>query len=146
MEEHICGQCIHHQKLIDYACNMMRLHMRPNVLAGSRSRKKKTRQMFDLSVCPEDLILLSRADASGKLDKPYDEANEAFLRERLEDYCKVMARPMVTGQDLLDAGFKPGPMFAEWLKRARMLHFSGIERKKALAQVVGEARREEAGM
>ena len=135
-----------HAKLIAYAKNMMWLHMRPNILAGGKSKKKKTRQMFDLSVCPEDLILLSRADASGKLDKPYDEANEAFLRERLEDYYKVMARPMVTGQDLLDAGLKPGPMFAEWLKRARMLHFSGIERKKALAQVVGEARREEAEM
>ena len=62
-----------HQKLIDYARNMMLLHMRPNILANAKSRRKKTRQLFDLSVCPEDLILLSRADASGKRDKPYDE-------------------------------------------------------------------------
>ena len=131
-----------HQKLIEYAKNMMWLHMRPNVLAGCRSKKKKTRMMFDLSLCPEDLILLSRADASGKLDAPYDEDNESFLRERLEDYRQVMARPMVTGKDLVAAGLKPGPDFARWLDRAKQLHFSGQDKNRALKQVLGEARRE----
>ena len=129
-------------KLIEYVRNMMWLHMRPNILAHAKSRKKKTRQLFDLSVCPEDLILLSRADASGKLDMPYRDSNEAFLRERLEDYYKVMQRPMVTGQDLIKAGLTPGPRFSDWLQRARLLHFSGIEHDRALQQVVGEARRE----
>ena len=129
-----------HAKLIEYAKNMMWLHMRPNVLAAGRSKKKKTRQLFDLSVCPEDLILLSRADASGKLDKPYNDQNEVFLRERLEDYYAVLKRPMVTGQDLIRAGLKPGPDFSRWLQKARMLHFSGIERDRALSQVLAEAR------
>ena len=130
------------QKLIDYAKNMMWLHMRPNVLAGARSHKKKTRLLFDLSVCPEDLILLSRADASGKQDRPYDEGYERFLRERLEDYRRVMTRPMVTGQDLIRAGLQPGPQFSGWLRRARMLHFSGQEHDRALRQVLAEAARE----
>ena len=129
------------QKLIEYVKNMMWLHMRPNMLAGARSKKKKTRQMFDLSVCPEDLILLSRADATGKLDAPYDEGYEAFLRERLEDYRQVMHRPMVTGRDLVAAGIPPGPGFREWLARARELHFAGIEKPRALKQVLAEARR-----
>ena len=128
-------------RLIDYARNMMWLHMRPNMLAQCRSKKKKTRAMFDQSLCPEDLILLSRADASGKLDAPYDEANEAFLRERLEDYRQVMARPMVTGKDLVAAGLKPGPEFSRWLDRARQLHFAGQDRKRALSQVLAEAKR-----
>ena len=128
-------------KLINYVRNMMWLHMRPNMLAGAKSKKKKTRMMFDLSVCPEDLILLSRADASGKLDAPYDEGCEAFLRERLADYRRVMERPMVTGQDLIAAGLKPGPAFKGWLQRARELHFSGVERPAALRQVLAEARR-----
>ncbi len=130
-----------HAKLIEYAKNMMWLHMRPNVLAQCRSKKKKTRQMFDLSVCPEDLILLSRADASGKLDAPYDEANEAFLNERLEDYRQVMARPMVTGKDLLAAGLAPGPDFARWLDRAKQLHFAGQDKTRALRQVLGEIKK-----
>ena len=129
-----------HARLIEYAKNMMWLHMRPNVLAGCRSKKKKTRMMFDLSLCPEDLILLSRADASGKRDAPYDEGNEAFLWERLEDYRAVMARPMVTGKDLVAAGLAPGPDFARWLDRAKQLHFSGQDRQRALRQVLAEAR------
>ena len=130
-----------HQKLIAYVLNQTELHMRPNKLAQSGSRKKKTRMMFDLSVCPEDLILLSRADASGKLDAPYDEANERYLRERLEDYREIMKRPMVTGSDLVQAGLKPGERFRELLQHARVLHFAGIEKKRALKEVLEYAKR-----
>ena len=133
-------------KLIEYVKNMMWLHMRPNVLAKCRSKKRKTRQMFDLSACPEDLILLSRADASGKGGEAYDEANEAFLRERLEDYRRVMERPMVTGKDLVAAGLKPGPAFSRWLDRARQLHFAGLDRERALKQVLAEARGRSTGI
>lgn len=125
-------------KLIEYVKNMMWLHMRPNILAKCRSKKKKTRMMFDLSACPEDLILLSRADASGKGGEAYDPGNEAFLRERLEDYRRVMQRPMVTGKDLVAAGLKPGPAFAKCLDRARQLHFAGLDRDRALKQVLAE--------
>ena len=130
-------------KLIGYVENMMWLHMRPNMLAGANSRRKKTRVLFDLSLCPEDLILLSRADASGKRDEPYDERQEAWLRERLADYRRVMRRPMVTGQDLIAAGLAPGPDFKGWLDRARSLHFAGLERDRALRQVLAEARKEQ---
>lgn len=125
-------------RLIEYAKNMMWLHMRPNVLAKCRSKKGKTRQLFDLSACPEDLILLSRADASGKAGEAYDEANEAFLRERLEDYRAVMRRPMVTGADLIAAGLRPGPRFSDYLARAKQLHFSDMDWEHALRQVLAE--------
>ena len=127
-------------RLIEYAKNMTWLHMRPNMLANAGSHKRKTRRMFDLSVCPEDLILLSRADASGKLDAPYDEAIERWLRARLEDYRAVMRLPMVGGRDLIAAGLRPGPDFSRVLARARQLHFSGVTRERALAQVLGEYR------
>lgn len=125
--------------LIDYVENMMWLHMRPNVLAKCRSKKKKTRQLFDLSLCPEDLILLSRADASGKLDAPYDEECEAFLRQRLEDYRRVAALPMVSREELRDAGFDGDTLEAAF-NRARQLHFSGYDRQRALRQVTAEVR------
>ena len=130
---------MNHQKLIEYVLNQTELHMRPNKLAQSNSRKKKTRMLFDLSVCPEDLILLSRADASGKLDAPYNEENERYLRERLEDYREIMKRPMVTGRDLMEAGLKPGEHFKALLQRAKVLHFAGIEKKRALRDVLAEA-------
>ena len=127
-------------ELIKYARNMTWLHMRPNVLANCRSKKKKTRQMFDLSLCPEDLILLSRADATGKRDEPYDDGNEAFLRERLEDYRRVMRQPMATEADLRAAGLAPGEELARGLDRARQLHLSGMGREAAVRQVAAEAR------
>ena len=126
------------EKLIRYAMNMSKLHMRPNMLRAADSKKRKTRQLFDESVCPNDLILLSRADASGKLDEPYREETEEWLRARLEDYRGRAAQPMVTGQDLIAAGLKPGPEFSKLLSRARALHFSGVDRKPALRQVLSE--------
>ena len=126
------------EKLIRYVCNQAELHMRPNMLFFAQSRKKKTRQLFDMSVCPNDLILLSRADASGKLDEPYREENEIWLRQRLQDYQERLKMPMVTGQDLIAAGLKPDKNFAGLIRRARQLHFSGIEKKNALKQVLAE--------
>ena len=136
--EAMLGRLTDDAGLIDYVKNMTWLHMRPNVMAGCRSKRKKTRQLFDLSLCPEDLILLSRADASGKEDAPYDKRLGAFLWERLEDYRRIMARPMVTEADLLAAGFTPGPGLAAALARARKLHLAGLERRRALAQLLLE--------
>lgn len=127
------------EALVGYVLNMTLMHMRPNMLAACRSKRKKTRQLFDMSVCPEDLILLSRADASGKLDAPYDETCEAFLRERLDDYRAMLQRPMVTREDLVAAGIRPGEALEALLARARQLHFSGLERRRALEQVLAEA-------
>lgn len=129
-----------HERRIRYVLNQVELHMRPNMLCNAGSRKKKTRQLFDLSVCPNDLILLSRADASGKLDEPYREETEAWLRERLRDYEARLKQPMVTGQDLIDAGLKPDKDFGALIRRARMLHFSGIDKRNALKQVIAESK------
>ena len=126
------------QRLTAYVLNQTQLHMRPNMMAANHSHKKKTRAMFDLSACPNDLILLSRADASGKLDAPYDERYEEFLRERMEDYRRIMLRPMVTGRDLMDAGLRPGASFSAMLARARQLHFAGLSRETALRQILAE--------
>jgi len=139
MVERQLRRITNHDKLIQYALNQTELHMRPNMLFGSRSKKKKTRQLFDLSISPNDLILLSRADASGKLDEPYREENETWLRERLEDYRQRLQLPMVTGRDLIEAGLKPDKNFSAIIQRARMLHFAGLDKKNALRQVLSEA-------
>lgn len=125
-------------RTIAYVKNMTLLHMRPNMMAQARSKKLKTRRLFDESACPEDLILLSRADASGKLDGPYRMEHWTFLKERLADYYECVTRPMVTGADLVEAGYKPGKRMGEMLKRARDLHFSGLEKTRALKMVMKE--------
>ena len=125
-------------RLLRYVDDMVANHMRPNAMAMCRSKKKKTRLLFDASVCPEDLTLLSRADASGKLDDPYDERLESFLLERLRDWREAAAQPMVTGQDLINAGLAPGERFSAMLQRARELRFAGLTKERALAQVLSE--------
>ena len=125
-------------RTIAYVKNMVSLHMRPNMLAGSNSKYKKSREMYDLSLCPEDLILISRADSTGKEDAPYNMANWEYLQERLDDYRKCISRPMVTGADLIAAGYKPGPAMGKLIARARSLHFSGTEKRRALRQILRE--------
>ena len=125
-------------RLLRYVDDMVCNHMRPNAMAMCQSKKKKTRLLFDACVCPEDLILLSRADASGKLDDPYDERLERFLLERLQDWREAAAQPMVTGEDLINAGLVPDKRFSTILKRARELRFAGLSKERALAQVLAE--------
>ena len=125
-------------RTISYVKNMVELHMRPNMLAGADSKKKKSRAMFDMSLCPEDLMLISRADAEGKKDAPYDMNIWNWLEARLIDYRECVSRPMVTGRDLTDAGYRPGPEMGKLIRRARELHFSGIEKNRILSQLKKE--------
>ena len=125
-------------RLLRYVDDMVLNHMRPNAMAMSQSKKKKTRLLFDECVCPEDLILLSRADASGKLGAPYDERFERFLLERLQDWREAAAQPMVTGRDLISAGLVPDERFSAMLQRARALRFAGLSKDGALRQVLAE--------
>ena len=125
-------------RTINYVKNMVRLHMRPNMLAVSHSKKRKTRVLFDESLCPEDLILLSRADAEGSLGTPYNTDSWDFLHERLADYRDCLTRPMVTGADLLQAGWQSGPRMKDLMQRARLLHFSGMEKKRVLQMLLKE--------
>ena len=50
-----------------------------------------------------------------------------------------MARPHVTGQDLIDAGFEPGEDFREILEYAHKLRLAGVPKDLALKQVIAYA-------
>ena len=121
-------------RLQRYVLNMVELHMRPNMLAAQKAGKKATARMFDRSVCPEDLLLLAKADHFGKgTAEPY-EATEAFLRERLSQYRELMSRPFVQGRDLVEAGFEPGPEYTKALQYAHKMRLAGVPKDEALAQ------------
>lgn len=73
----------------DYVLNMVELHMQPNQLANQNSRLKSTRKLFNKSVCPQDLILLAKADALGRsLNEDYS-LKEAYLKNALKDFQKL---------------------------------------------------------
>ncbi|MCQ2420047.1 MAG: tRNA nucleotidyltransferase [Clostridia bacterium] len=124
-------------RILSYCENMVRLHMRPHILASANSAPRKTRQMFDESICPADLILLSQADNAGK-EESIREASRQFLCQRLADYRTCMENPMLTGADLLKAGYAAGAGMKTVLARAKQLHFAGLEKKQALRQLLAE--------
>ena len=120
-----------------YVSNMVLLHMKPARMAQDHSKASSVFRMFDDSVCPEDLILLSKADSMGGCrDREEYEANEAFLRENLKAYHELMEKPWITGKDMMDAGVKPGPLMGEALKYAHRLRLAGVSKDDALKQTV----------
>ncbi len=114
--------------------------MKPNMVAYSKSAVKVTNKLFDEAAAPEDLIYFAMCDRplfSG--DDPF-EGDSAFLFERLKVYEETMAKPHVSGQDLIDAGLEPGPYFGEVLGYAHKLRLAGIDKKSALKQTLSYAR------
>ena len=73
----------------DYVLNMVELHMQPNQLANQNSKLKSTRKLFKKSVCPQDLILLAKADAFGRLVSEDYSLKEVYLKEALKDFQKL---------------------------------------------------------
>lgn len=124
------------RELTGYVINMTTLHMKPNIVAGSRGKIKSTNRMFDESVSPEDLIAFSRID---RFYEAYDGEEEdalKFLNERLEIYREYMARPHVTGGDLIDAGITPDECFGRALEYAHKLRLAGVDKSSALKQTI----------
>ena len=72
--------------LRNYILNMTELHMQPNQLANQNSKLKSTRKLFSKSICPEDLVLLAKADALGRTVEQDYLPKEEYLRNGLKDY------------------------------------------------------------
>lgn len=128
-------------KLIEYVKNLTLLHMKPNTVAGVRSRVKVTNRMYDQAIDPEALMYLALADDRGRITEKPGENHEAFLRERLEIFREMMSRPYVKGRDLIEAGLTPGAGFSEILAYAHKLRLAGVEKENALVQTLAYARK-----
>lgn len=134
------------KKLIDYVCNMTKLHMAPHQAYNNKSRMKKTNKMFDSSLCPKDLILLAYCDSLGKYDEDVGYNPNAleelqWLKNRYNVFVEVMSRPYIKGQDLVNAGLKPGSYFSELMELAHKLRLAGVNKDDSLRQVLAIARK-----
>lgn len=128
-------------EVISYVLNMVPLHMKPNVVAASKSAVKVTNRMFDRATAPEDLIYFAMSDKpvmSG--DNPFT-GDPEFLFERYELYEEMMSRPYVTGNDLIEKGLEPGEYFSDVLAYAHKLRLAGTEKESALKQTLAYARK-----
>lgn len=128
-------------EVISYVLNMVPLHMKPNVVAASKSAVKVTNRMFDRAAAPEDLIYFAMSDKpvmSG--DNPFT-GDPEFLFERYELYEEMMSRPYVTGNDLIEKGLEPGEYFSDVLAYDHKLRLAGTEKESALKQTLSYARK-----
>ena len=67
--------------------------------------------------------------------------DSSFLFGRLREYREIMARPHVTGEDLIKAGLTPDESFSGILAYAHKLRLAGIEKESALKQTLAYARK-----
>ena len=149
LAERFLGRITSEVKLTKYVLNMTELHMQPNKKAREASHVKSFMAMFDRSVCPEDLLLLAKADHMGRLGpgmrreataEEYAEMG-GRLREMLTLYKERMNQPYVMGRDLIEAGVKPSPLFADALAYAHKLRLAGIPKEEQLLQTLGYLRK-----
>lgn len=128
--------------IVNYALSLTKLHMLPNVLASEKSSIKATNKMFDKVIDKDGLIYLALSDDLGRVVQKERciEDNEKFLMERLDIYKEYMLRPYVTGKDLMDAGISSSKDFKKILDYAHNLRLVGIEKDKALKQVIAYAK------
>ena len=127
--------------VIRYVRNMLPLHMRPNMHAYSKPGIKSTNRLFDAAAAPEDLIWFAMADRPLMAGDEEFTGDSAFLFERLKTYEEMMARPHVTGKDLIEAGLTPDESFSEILAYAHKLRLAGIDKDSALKQTLAYARK-----
>ena len=119
-----------------YLSRMVPLHMLPFALAKDNSSIKATNRMFDRAPWPKELILFAIAD-KGK--EKADPKLVSFLYQRLAVYREYMARPFVSGEDLINAGLKPSPAFSRALDYAHKLRLAGVDKNDALKQTLAYA-------
>jgi poly(A) polymerase len=90
-------------------------HMR--FMAVQRMRLSTLKRLLALSRFDEHLELhrLDCISSHGKLD------NYEFLRQKLEEFSaeEIAPEPLVTGRDLIEMGYKPGPIFKRILDAVR---------------------------
>ncbi len=128
------------KSVLKYTTNMTELHMRPNGYAAQNSSQKAFNKLFYASICPEDLLLLSKADHMGRGVFSDYSATEELLKQALSTYNKLMSEPYVTGKDLIDAGIKPDENFSKLLDFANKLRLSQVPYETAFKQVVSLAK------
>ncbi len=122
--------------VLSYVTNMIPLHMRPNMIAFSKSAVKKSNHLFDEACAPRDLIYFSICDRPVFAGDTKFEGDSEFLFERLRIYEETMAQPFVKGSDLIEAGLAPGPLFSEALAHSHKLRLAGIKKEDALKQTL----------
>lgn len=136
LAERLIDRLTRDTRLKKYVLNMVKLHMRPNMLVQQNASDKAYMKLFDICEFPDDLILLSKADYYGSSASGYEKV-ECELKSKLTEYRRRMSQPYVKGDDLVAAGMSPGPELGEALAYAHKLRLAGVDKREALLQTIG---------
>jgi len=121
-----------HKKLEFYVENMILQHMKPHTLCNHGSIKSKNRY-FDKCISPRDSILLSYTDTIN--ENELMKFDSGWWDEKIRVYEDMKSKPEVTGKDLINLGYAPGPLFKEILNKCHEIHLAGICREDVLRQI-----------
>ena len=124
-----------------YVTGMVPIHMRPNVAAFSKPSVKSTNRLFYEAASPGDLVYFAICDKPVLAGEENFTGDSDFLWERLSVFEATMAKPHITGKDLIEAGISPGEELGRLLDYALKLRLAGIDKDQAMKQVMGMARR-----
>jgi poly(A) polymerase len=114
--------------------------------AGGMSKNALYRYCRDLRDFLPESLLLAQADARATREvMPKEKFSDtekpmaAALDYYYTKFLKVEARPLVTGQDLIELGLKPGPRFREILEEIKERQAEGTlkDRQEALEYIAG---------
>lgn len=114
------------RKVIWLVRNHMRFHKGKEMRIGKTS--KMLREAESLGVL-ESLIQLQHAD-SNRPEKSLKSFYEEFIIPKVWN-----DPPLVTGKDLINLGFKPGPLFSDILDDAREKQDEGLTRQEILDSI-----------
>ena len=123
--ETLIDRLTNEKELREYVLNMKEL------VGTLEKTEVKWNYLFDASVCPDDLLLLSKA-----LREEENAELEAMRSKKLCEYKELMKKPQVMGRDLIAAGLKPDKSFTALLAYAHELHLNGVEKDEALKRVI----------
>jgi tRNA nucleotidyltransferase/poly(A) polymerase len=122
---------------------VIKQHMRLFNLSapGGPTKNAMFRYCRDLGDAVPESLVLAQADAAATFEiMPREKFADttkpmaAVLEYYYTKFLKVEARPLVTGQDLIDRGLKPGPRFREILEEIKEKQAAGTlaDRQEAL--------------
>jgi tRNA nucleotidyltransferase (CCA-adding enzyme) len=120
------------KQLMIYVENMVRNHMTPHMISKQSSMRSLNR-FFDKSIAPYDAVLLSIADTINK--KEILRFETGWWDKKLEVYREIKTQPEVMGQDLIDLGYTPGPLFKDILTKCHDIHLAGVNKENVLRQM-----------
>ena len=139
MAAEICHRFRMSNEETDRVCALVANHMR---FGDVKRMKESTLKRFLRLPQFDEHLELHRLDcASSHRDLSlYDYAREKFTTMSAE---QIRPEPLITGHDLIAAGYKPGPQFKEWLTAAEDAQLEGtITTKEQALELVKEKTRQ----